>query len=98
MLSHHSAALPGAKSVPNLTDLAIRSAHKGATLWDAAIPGFGLRVGTASKTFIVLIDSGRRQKIGRYPLISLQDARSEAKRLLAEKDLGTCAPALPGVF
>jgi integrase len=79
-----------------LTDLAVKSMpfpQEGtATLWDGTLKGFGVRAGKSSKTFIVLIESGRRQKIGRYPLISLQEARGEAKRLLAEKTLGRVRP------
>jgi integrase len=45
-----------------------------------------------TKTFIVLIGSGRRQAIGHYPLVSLSAARIEAKRLLAEKTLGKVRP------
>lgn len=82
--------------MPNLTDFAIKSMplrpEGTATLWDTTIKGFGVRVGKASKTFIVLIDSGRRQKIGRYPVVSLQEARNAAKLLLAEKTLGRVRP------
>jgi integrase len=57
------------------------------------LKSFGLRVSQGgTKTFIVLIGSGRRQSIGRYPLISLSDARKLAKRLLAEKTLGKVRP------
>ena len=31
-----------------------------------------------------------RKALGRYPLISLSEARTEAKRLLAERLLGSC--------
>lgn len=74
-----------------ITDLSIKSATTG-TLWDDTLKGFGVRVGKSSKTFIVLIESGRRKKIGRYPVISLAKARSEAKRILAEKALGKIHP------
>ncbi len=83
--------------MPNLTDRTIKAATVPArgsvTLWDSSLTGFGLRVGQGgTKTFIVLIASGRRQKIGRYPTISLQDARAAAKTLLAEKQLGRLRP------
>lgn len=65
-----------------LNDLAIKRAKPPATLWDGAIPGFGLRVGTQSKTFFVLLDSaGNRKTIGRYGILTLAQARDEAKRL-----------------
>jgi integrase len=58
------------------------------TIWDA-LPGFGVRVSQGgTKTFIVLLRSGRRRAIGRYPVLTLSDARQEAKRLLAEYALG----------
>ena len=63
-----------------------------ATHWDT-LKGFGIRVSAGgARTFIVLIGSGRRQSIGRYPLISLSDARTEARRILAEKTLGRVRP------
>jgi len=79
------------------TDLAIKGAKAPATgnayLWDTAVRGFGLRISThGTKTFCVLIGSGRRHTIGRYPIVSLADARSEARRILAEKTLGKVKP------
>lgn len=82
--------------MPQLSDMAIRAAKPSAasfTLWDDALKGFGLRVYPGgAKTFIVLIGPGRRQTIGRYPLLSLAKARDEAKRVLAEKTLGKVRP------
>ncbi|MEW8145798.1 MAG: tyrosine-type recombinase/integrase [Candidatus Thiodiazotropha endolucinida] len=77
--------------MPNLTDISIKAATSG-TLWDDSLKGFGVRIGKTSKTFIVLVASGRRQSIGRYPLMSLAEARKEAKRILAEKMLGKVRP------
>lgn len=73
----------------NLTDLAIRKLQPpeaGQTRYfDVATPGFGLTVGKRSKTFIVVTGKTRQlTTIGRYPDISLSDARKEAKRLLAQ--------------
>lgn len=80
-----------------LTDTAIRGAQPPptgtVTIWDASLKGFGLRVSRGgAKSFIVLIASGRRQAIGRYPLISLSEARTEARKLLANKTLGKIRP------
>jgi integrase len=62
------------------------------TVWDAASP-IGLRISQGgSKTFIVMIGSGKRHVIGRYPIVTLSDARQEAKRILAEKTLGITKP------
>jgi integrase len=56
--------------------------------------GFWLRLSQGgSKTFIVMIGSGKRFTIGRYPAVTLADARTEAKRILAEKQLGKLRPA-----
>jgi integrase len=83
--------------VPNLTDTAIRAAPTPAkgqtTIWDG-LKGFGVRLSQGgSKTFIVMIGSGKRLTIGRYPAVSLAEARTEARRLLAEKQLGKLRPA-----
>ena len=85
--------------MPNftLTDLAIRRLPKPeqgtVTYWDANTKGLGLRISQGgAKTFIVLVGSGRRHKIGRYPSITLQAARVEAKRTLGEVALGKFLP------
>lgn len=71
-----------------ITDLSIRQlpfAEKGQLkLRDDNLSGFGLIVGKRTKSFFVM--SGQERKttvIGRYPEISLADARKQAKRLLA---------------
>lgn len=76
----------------NLSDAGVRAlkspAAGQATYWDTHSP-VGVRVSQGgAKTFIVMIGSGQRRTIGRYPIITLSDARSEAKRILAEKTLG----------
>ena len=80
-----------------LTDKHIRNAKSSAKpvyKWDDVVSGFGFRVTkTGVKTFVVLIGGGRRQTIGRYPLISLAEARAESKRILAQKTLGKIKPA-----
>jgi integrase len=94
------APVRGAKSVPQkhpLTDLAIKKfpvpKTGSTTYWDAHTPGFGLRVSAGgAKSFIVLIGSGRRQALGRYPAIGLSNARTEASRILAERTLGNVRP------
>jgi integrase len=80
----------------HLTDLSIRalkSAGQQVDYWDAATPGFGIRIGARSKTFVVK-RANRRLTIGRYPSVSLQDARKEAKRLLSAHT----AAAMPEVL
>ncbi len=94
----HLSTRPGSANLMHkaLTDIAIKNAPRPDTghtrLWDTVTRGFGCRVGKQSKTFIVLIGKGRRHTIGRYPIITLADARTEAKRILAEKTLGKVKP------
>jgi integrase len=85
--------------VPNfaLTDIAIRrlpKPEKGTvTYWDRNTKGLGLRISQGgAKTFIVLVGSGKRHKIGRYPNVSLQVARVATKRTLGEVALGKYLP------
>jgi integrase len=70
-----------------LTDIVVRGlkgSDKYISYMDETTPGFGIRVGKRSKTFVVIRGRNReRITIGRYPDISLSDARTEAKRLLA---------------
>ena len=60
--------------------------------WDAKFPTFGVRVSQGgSKTFVV--NRGNSLiTIGRFPILSLSDARTAAKRLLAEFTLGKTRP------
>jgi len=81
-----------------LTDLVIRAllvpAKGQKTYRDGVLPGFGCRVSQGgAKTFVVQYGADRRLiTIGRYPIISLADAREEAKRILAEATLGKHRP------
>lgn len=79
-----------------LSDLKLRSLptpEKGQKdYWDASLPGFGIRISQGgSKTFILNIDNARRT-IGRFGILSLAEARGEAKRILAERTLGRVRP------
>ena len=59
-------------------------------LWDGELKKFGCRISPkGTKAFILLLASGKRHTIGRYPTISLAEARTEAKRIFAEVTLGT---------
>lgn len=84
--------------MPQLSDMAIRAAKPAATaytIWDDVTAGFGCRIYPGGqKSFIVLIGSGRRQTLGRYnpPHFTLSDARTEARKILAEKTLGRVKP------
>lgn len=74
-----------------LNDSVVRTAKAG-IIWDTYLRGFGLRTGKQTKTFIVRVAHGRSKRIGRYPLISLSEARAIAKKILAEKTLGKTHP------
>ena len=74
----------------SLTDAQIkrlRASEKGQrTYFDDALPGFGVRVSQGgTKTFIALCGPKRkRHSIGRYPNMSLAEARARAKGIQAE--------------
>ena len=77
-----------------LTDLSIRNlpapASGQVTHWDEGQSGFGVRVSQGgTKTFVVVHGVERRRfTIGRYPVISLKQARDKAKELQAGLTLG----------
>ena len=81
-----------------LTDIsvsALRAPERGQkTYRDDTLPGFGVRVSQGgSKAFVLMHGTDRRRTtIGRYPTITLHEARYEAKRLLAEETLGKHRP------
>ncbi len=70
-----------------LTEISIRALKGSATYttyFDDTVPGFGVRVGKRSKTYIVLRGKKReRVSIGKVGDLSLAEARTEAKRLLS---------------
>ena len=78
----------------HLTDLSIRALPPPpsgqSTHWDHGLPGFGVRVSQGgTKTFVVVHGVERRRyTLGRFPAISLKQARDEAKRLQAGLTLG----------
>jgi integrase len=71
----------------HLTELSLRAVKpqgKQIKIWDRTTPGFGVRINGASKSWIVMYGQRRSLKvIGRYPEISLADARKVARKLLA---------------
>jgi integrase len=81
-----------------LTDISIRAlknAEKITTIYpDDLLPGFGVRVSAGGTKSFVLTHGPRRQRetIGRFGVISLADARTEARRRLAEYTLGRDRP------
>ncbi|MBX3512067.1 MAG: site-specific integrase [Xanthobacteraceae bacterium] len=84
-----------------LTDISVRALKAPArgqiTVWDSSSP-VGVRISAGgTKTFIVLVGSGKRQTIGKFGIITLAEARAEAKRILAEKTLGIAKPKPSGI-
>jgi integrase len=57
---------------------------------DDTLPGFGVRVSFGgSKTFVLTVGTERqRVTIGRYPIVTLAQAREKARTILAERQLG----------
>lgn len=60
--------------------------------WDEKLPSFGFRVSQGGTKTFVLNRKNSLITIGRFPTISLSQARTEAKRLLAEFTLGRVRP------
>ena len=81
-----------------LTDQTVRSLPlpiQGQKLYrDETLPGFACRVSQGgARTFILVYGESRNfLTIGRYPIITLSEARTEAKRFLAERTLGKIRP------
>lgn len=68
----------------HLTDVAVKRLKPAPTAyWDESTPGFGVRIGRHTKTWVIIRGRDReRTTIGHYPDLSLQEARLEAKKLL----------------
>ena len=68
---------------------------------DDSLPGFGVFVSTKTKTFVLTYGADRqRVSTGRYPLISLAEARKKAQGILQDRELGIVpkdAPTLKSV-
>src|SRR5258708_30818208 len=70
----------------HMTDVVVSRLKESGTYFDETTPAFGLRVGKNRKTWFVVRGRERlRTKIGQYPVISLADARKEARKLLTEE-------------
>src|SRR5207249_11818896 len=75
-----------------LTDMSISKfphSRGRVTYWDEGLPAFGVRVGARRKTFIVILNGGRRIKLGNYPVTSLKEARRQAYLRLSDPDGGS---------
>ena len=60
------------------------------TYWDEGMKGFGVRVSQGgTKSFVIVHGVNRqRETLGKYPVISLKQAREKAKKLMAQITLG----------
>lgn len=81
------------RTAPRLTKQTIADAVPGTTLWDAAVPGLGLRVTPAgSRSFVFQFRSiaGEQGKvtIGRYPSMTVEEARKIARQHRVLVDTG----------
>lgn len=79
--------------MPNLTDAYVKNlkpADKRKDYRDDSLHGFSVRVSQGgTKTFALVHGRSRsRTTLGRYPVISLAQARAKAKEILAQKTLG----------
>jgi Arm DNA-binding domain len=69
--------------VAHLTDVVVSRLKEPGTYFDENTPAFGIRVGKNRKTWIVIRGRERsRTRIGRYPAVSLAEARKKALVLL----------------
>jgi integrase len=68
----------------HFTDLALTKLPLGPrrSYWDDSLPTFGMRVGQRTKTFVIK-QNNRYHVIGRYPAVTLKQAREEARRRIA---------------
>lgn len=85
--------------IVSLTDKGVRALdapNSGqVTYWDKSLKSFGLRVSQGgTRSWIVMLGKERRRiTIGKYPTVSLADARKHARTLIAEQTLGKFRPA-----
>lgn len=75
-----------------LTDLGVKKLQLPpsgqVTHWDTTTPGFGVRCSTKSKSFVVMFGEKRRLKtLGRFPDLSLSNARKRARHFLSSQAL-----------
>lgn len=84
--------------MPALTELSIRKLshpEKGSVKHlDASLPGFGIRCSARSKSFFVMYGERRQLKtLGKWPDLSLKDARHAARQLLAAPPVVRISPS-----
>jgi integrase len=86
------AAMPK-RTLTRLTKRTIDDARPGTSVWDVEVPGFGVRVTPAgARSFIFQFRSRAQQQgritIGRYPVMTVEDARKVARQHRIEVESG----------
>lgn len=83
--------------MPKLSDMALKNLPvpaRGQITYDDEGTPLKVRVSQGgTKTFVVMLGSGKRYTIGRYGEVTLSEAREAARRLKAEKTLGRILPS-----
>lgn len=71
------------------TDLAIQNLKRPAKgqkeYWDNSLPGFGIRVSQGGSMMFFAWVNRRRKNLGRYPTVTLKEAREAARQVLLER-------------
>ena len=85
--------------VVTLTDITLRSLRptpgKQVTYIDKSLKGFGVRVNERGMSYVLTVGPERQRiKIADVGVVALKDARTKAKTILAEKQLGIAKPKL----
>ena len=71
--------------VTHLTDVVVSRLTAPGIYYDETTPAFGVRIGKHRKAWVITKGADRQRiTIGRYPAMSLAEARKEAKKRLAE--------------
>ncbi len=80
----------------HLTEITIRSLRPPQSgqvvYWDSNLKAFGCRVSQGGTRTWVVKNAGRLSTIGRWPLLPVAEARTEAKRILYEGMMGKIRP------
>ena len=72
----------------HFTDITVSRLKEPGIYYDTTTPAFGIRVGKNRKVWVVTRGKSReRVSFGKYPAMTLADARKEAKKLLTEEPI-----------
>ena len=86
--------------VTHLTDIVVSRLKTPGIYYDQMTPAFGIRVGKHRKAWVITQGTDRQRiSIGKYPQMSLADARKEAKKRLSQepaKGIQSCSKACQG--